>query len=240
LRERLDVQKKRKKRFTWYFLFFLVIVAIYSFLNSAYFTVTTIEVAGNKYFTREEILSFGDLTTGRNIFAVNTSASQNALADQPRIAKATVRKQYPNKLQVQIQERVPVAILAYGGSYLEVDKAGYVLGVLADNQPLTLPLITGSSPSYVRTGMRLEQPQIRDGAAIAGTLTKDLSHQIAEINVTDPGNIVLVTVSRVQVLWGPASQLEEKAAVLHTLTKELTDKAGKLLDLRVPKSPVLR
>ena len=43
--------EKTQKRFTWYFLFFLVIVAIYSFLNSAYFTVTTIEVAGNKYFT---------------------------------------------------------------------------------------------------------------------------------------------------------------------------------------------
>lgn len=214
--------------------------ALYSFLHSAFFNVARIEVKGNRYFTREEILSFADLSTGRNIFAMDTNASQAALASQPRIASAAIRKQYPDKLLVSVAERKPVAILSYGGSFLELDKNGYVLGVLGDNQPIDLPMITGQSPNYVRTGSRLEHPVIADAAAIAGSLTEDLSHQVAEINAGDPKNIILLTISRVEVWWGPASQLDEKAAVLSTLTGELADKAGKLLDLRAPKSPVLR
>ncbi len=239
MRERMEVQKKRKRLFTFYLLLFLCVIAVYSLFHSAFFQIASIEVAGNKYFTREEILSFADLSTGHNIFALNAVASQAALEEQPRIAKAAIQKRYPDKLRVQITERKPVAILAFGGSYLELDKDGYVLGVLSDNEPISLPMITGASPSYVRTGARLEQPQICDAAAIAGVLGEDLSRQIAEINI-DRRSFVLITLSNVEVLWGSATQLREKAAVLNTLSGELTDKAGKLLDLRIPKSPVLR
>ncbi len=240
MRERVDRRERRKGRFTFFFLLFLVMLALYSFLHSAFFTVKGIVVQGNSYFTREEILSFADLSMGRNIFTMDTKASGAALASQPRIAHATIRKQYPDKLLVDVSERTPVAILSYGGSFLELDKSAYVLGVLGDNQPVELPLITGQSPSYVRTGAKLEQPQIADATAICGALGEDLGHQIAEVSVEDPKNIILLTLSRVEVWWGPADQLNEKAAVLSTLTGELADKAGRLLDLRAPKSPVLR
>lgn len=240
LQERVDKRGKRKRRFTFFFLLFLVMLALYSFLHSAFFTVKGIVVNGNEYFTRDEILSFASLVTGRNIFSQDTKAAENALNTQPRIAHATVRKVYPDKLQVDLKEREPVAILSYGGSYLELDKSGYVLGVLGEREPLELPLITGQSPSFVRTGTQIEQDEIIAAASIAGALGPDLSRQVAEINAKDPQKFILLMISHVEVWWGPATQLPEKAAVLATLTGELADHAGKLLDIRTPKSPVLR
>lgn len=132
-------RKKRsilKNRFFWLFiLIFILFGGIFYFASfSRYFQVEGSEICGNEKVSsaslenilKKEIEKKVLFFSTRSIFLTNLSGiKEKILKDFPQIANVDVKRNFPNKISIQIKERVPVAILCKN----EPARIGYAEGV---------------------------------------------------------------------------------------------------------------
>lgn len=94
------------------------------------FSVTELQVSGLKHVAKEDLVRYAGDPSGRSIFAVDMAALVGSLDAHPWIKSASVKRELPGRLRLDVQERNPAAIaLAASGRYL-VDDEGAVLAVL--------------------------------------------------------------------------------------------------------------
>jgi cell division protein FtsQ len=127
---------------------------------------------------------------GRSVYLMNVSERRRALLAIDWVRDAAVSRRWPNRLDVRIVERVPVAFAVFpaGGSKL-IDAEG----VLLDPPPratFDLPVLRGIAPEQPLEIRRARAVQV---AALIGEL-RPYATQISEIDVTDPENLKLTQV----------------------------------------------
>ena len=76
------------------------------------FTLQRVEVSGISYLTREQVLEIGRIHTGEPLFQLQTDAVAQNLMHDLRIESAVVRRRLPDRLEIEVVERKPVATVA--------------------------------------------------------------------------------------------------------------------------------
>ncbi len=151
------VRKKRKKKH--YLLKFcilcLVLVGLYQFLTSSYFTLEEIVVKGNDNYTAEEIIELAGLTTGGNLFQTGTTQAKQNLQEDSYISSVKITRRLPDTLVITVSERQAVATVAVDDVYLTLDNQGYVL-TTTKKRPKSLTLLTGLTISAWTQGSQVE------------------------------------------------------------------------------------
>lgn len=122
------------------------------------------ELSGNQYVTREEIADQLGLPVrpgsapGGRLFRISLESTRKQLESIPWVGSATVIRLFPNRLQIHIQERKPVAFVNVDGMVRLVDEDGVLL-VKRGSATLDFPVITGfdanASPDERRSRMAL-------------------------------------------------------------------------------------
>ena len=159
-----DIEKRRMKRkrklkmpgfFTRIFIILGVIIAVTAFSLSSFFTVDTIDVQGNKYFTDEEISNMAHARTGQNIiYKLNKGNMLNYLEKNPYIEEARVYRKLPSTIVINVKERMQIAALTYGDQFLIIDNKGTLLRVTKTKPKLTI--VTGFKVKKVKLGEPVE------------------------------------------------------------------------------------
>ena len=159
-----DIEKRRMKRkrklkmpgfFTRIFIILGVIIAVIAFSLSSFFTVDTIDVQGNKYFTDEEISNMAHASTGQNIiYKLNKGNMLNYLEKNPYIEEARVYRKLPSTIVINVKERIQIAALTYGDQFLIIDNKGTLLRVTKTKPKLTI--VTGFKVKKVKLGEPVE------------------------------------------------------------------------------------
>lgn len=159
-----DIEKRRMKRkrklkmpgfFTRIFIILGVIIAVTAFSLSSFFTVDTIDVQGNKYFTDEEISNMAHASTGQNIiYKLNKGNMLNYLEKNPYIEEARVYRKLPSTIVINVKERIQIAALTYGDQFLIIDNKGTLLRVTKTKPKLTI--VTGFKVKKVKLGEPVE------------------------------------------------------------------------------------
>ena len=155
-----DIEKRRMKRkrklkmpgfFTRIFIILGVIIAVTAFSLSSFFTVDTIDVQGNKYFTDEEISNMAHASTGQNIiYKLNKGNMLNYLEKNPYIEEARVYRKLPSTIVINVKERIQIAALTYGDQFLIIDNNGTLLRITKTKPKLTI--VTGFKVKKVKLG----------------------------------------------------------------------------------------
>ena len=155
-----DIEKRRMKRkrklkmpgfFTRIFIILGVIIAVTAFSLSSFFTVDTIDVQGNKYFTDEEISNMAHASTGQNIiYKLNKGNMLNYLEKNPYIEEARVYRKLPSTIVINVKERIQIAALTYGDQFLIIDNKGTLLRITKTKPKLTI--VTGFKVKKVKLG----------------------------------------------------------------------------------------
>ncbi len=78
-----------------------------------------------------------------NIFGFNIQGLKNTLEQIPQVKTVTVRRRFPNIVQIEITKRQPVILLNNKGSLYAVDDGGYVFPRMEGEKIWDLPVITG-------------------------------------------------------------------------------------------------
>jgi cell division protein FtsQ len=214
-----------------------LIVGVVGATRSPLMDVDHVVVTGGAHVTAEQIVAVAGLRDQPQLIDVGTKRVARKAESLPWVATATVIRQWPSTVKVHVTERMPAASLpAEGGRWAVADAGGRVLEVL-DARPSTMPSVAGAPPAG-GAGTRLS-PAGREAMAVAAALTPDLRGITAELAVTADGEIELHVVPAGVIRLGDASQLPDKLTAAATVLAGLAPKSWRVLDVRVPRAPVL-
>jgi cell division protein FtsQ len=133
------------------------------------------EVSGNRYLSREEILERAGITAQTSLLLLDAEGVRGALKEDARVVEASVRKLYPDRLEIAIEEREGFARWQRGGKMHLIARDGTVLESDIGSKSVDLPLVIGPGAS-TRAGALLDLierfPSVRE-ATRAGILVAE-------------------------------------------------------------------
>lgn len=204
--------------------------------------IDRIEVTGNEALERADVLTVAGINVGEHMLLVNTGEAQRKLLQNPRIKSVQIRRLYPDRLVIAIEERRPVASIAGGGSYAIIDAEGYVLSIEADSQELLQ--VYGMGSAGFQLGKRLGDSEDFNSAIlltmIAALEKANVLGDMAGLDITQPLSVNLTTKDGYSIHVGQAENLDEKLsnlALVLAKVKALGYTDG-VIDLAVQGDPV--
>lgn len=139
------------------------------------FGVEQIAVEGFAELTRDEVIAYSGLDSRASLPFLDPQVLQDRLLRVPLIAEAQVTKLYPDRLRIDIRERVPYALWQMEGEVKVIAADGTAIETLADPRFLRLPHVVGKEANqrvteYVALASAVPelQPMIRAGTLVAG------------------------------------------------------------------------
>jgi cell division septal protein FtsQ len=125
-------------------LFFLFIShSVYvHLLGDPFFRLREIEVEGCQKVAYETLISLTKIDGMPNLFTVSLGEVAKRLESHPWIDHIRVRKVFPNKILIQVEERKPIAILQLEELYY-VDTQGVIFSPVGERDEYNYPFLTG-------------------------------------------------------------------------------------------------
>ncbi|MBN2371240.1 MAG: FtsQ-type POTRA domain-containing protein [Vicinamibacteria bacterium] len=159
------------------------------------FKVSRLVTRGNRHLSNAEIRERLGSAMGENILRIRLEDLEARLRKSPWVDRATIRRTLPDTLDVDIVERVPLA-LAEMGTLCLMDAEG----VLIDSYG---PRVSGYDLPIVR-GLAALDPETRSRHAMrAGALLDDLgdlAREVSEIVVEEAGDVRVILAQEGEVL----------------------------------------
>jgi cell division protein FtsQ len=209
-------------------------------LHSPQFEIATREIQGLQHISENQILLKVKEAEGenRNIFLLNLSWLRQSIEQLPWIKEAAVRRTPPDKLLIEIRERIPIGYVRLEGSVLLVDEEGIFLEANPDDaSPLDFPVLLGLESGMENEAVARNQKRLASYRNFVGALDENgagLSKDISEVHLSDPDDIsVILNDENILVRLG-SSGLQEKFRRYLAMSRELKQKYPALdtVDLR--------
>jgi cell division protein FtsQ len=162
-----------------------------------------IDVLGTHNVPRAQIMEVMGGDIGRNVFFIPLSERKAQLEKIPWVESASVMRFVPNRLQIEIRERSPIAFARVGSRISLIDAGGTLMELPTGNkQKFSFPVIVGMNagePLSTRSArMKIYNQLLReldsDGAHYSQELSEvDISDQDdVKVLTNDPGGAVLI------------------------------------------------
>lgn len=202
-------------------------VLAFGFLFSGDFAVRTVVVQGNTLAYADSIVAASE-ALGRSIFWLDTQEVARRVASYPAVASAEVSAEFPDRVVVQLHERVPAFVWQTGDKAVLVDDQGWVI---AEGYAPKLPRIVEIQGNLPVPGSQLPA-QLNEAIRAIGD---KLGTRLAMLEY-DPTNGLMVQLAdgRVAVL-GSTDRIPLKLAVLQAALAS-PDQWSRL-DVREPDRP---
>lgn len=176
-----------------------------------------VEVEGVTQVDPVEIRHLANVALGSPLIDVDLDAAAAGVERHPWVAHADVRRAFPDRVVVTVQERVPTALLLLDQLYL-VDERGNVFRQ-ARGASLDLPVLTGIPLSYATEQPDLARRIVQDGLDILARVSepsgKVPQKDISEVRFDARAGYVVVLRNGGEVLLGftPEDALERLARI---------------------------
>src|SRR3984885_9103510 len=157
-----------------------------------------VRVAGNQYVPRGRVLEIFSADRTRSVLRIPLNERRRQLETIPWVEQATVRRALPNRIEVEITERTPIAFLREGSDLALVDAHGVIL-----DRPLKanfhFPVITG-----IGADMPIEDRELRMQMFAGFSQQVEAAHagameQVSEVDLTEAKDL-RATISGLQVV----------------------------------------
>lgn len=233
-------QRKRDKRLKRIkFLFKLILLigivsGIIAFATcSPIFNIQNIEVTNNKQLSPEKIISLSELSVGQNIFKFWKNDVENKIKSNAYIESVELKRVFPNKLQINIQEREPKFSVPVLGEYAYINTQGYILEI-TQNQ-LNLPIITGISTKEeeIKPGNRLNNKDLTELEIILKIISamkeNQLDKEVTSIDISNKNDyIIYMQNEKKKIHLGDGSNLSNKMLYVIAIINEEKGKEGEI------------
>jgi len=113
-------------------------------LGDPCFRVREVEVEGSRKIPKETLLSLTAIDGMPNLFSVKLKEVVQRLESHPWIEQVRVRKVFPHKILIQIEEKKPTAIIQLEELYY-IDTKGEIFSPVGDRDEYNYPYLTGLS-----------------------------------------------------------------------------------------------
>lgn len=226
---------------------FFLSVAIWGlnfFYSSSYFKVKFISIEGNTHYDNDIISRFTDGTIGINIFEVNKKDIEDSLeSGLDWIKSAELRKIFPDRIVIKLQERNPVIIASYKNNYYLLDDEGVVLEEIKSdelNRYSDLIIVRDAFNYRLDPGETIAVKNILSCALIYRAMDEGIRSLMKEAGIEEniSGDIFFKTYENEKIIFGDSDEIIKKIEVLKLLLKQETKYI--IIDLRNPENPVVK
>jgi cell division protein FtsQ len=206
LRRQKPVEIKRrkfgKKAWKGYFRFTLIALATAA-LGGALFGVgeflftspamalaspSQVDLSGNHFVARSSVLEIFAPDRGRSVLRVPLAARRAQIEALPWVERATVRRALPNRIEVEIVERTPIAFVRDGTDLFLADKDGMIL-----DRPLEadfhFPVVIGINAVMPREDRARRMQMMSDFMAQIRAVRADAGDSVSEIDLSDADDV---------------------------------------------------
>jgi cell division protein FtsQ len=204
--------------------------------HSRFLSARVVVVSGAHETPAAAVLGAAGLTTDPPMIDVRAGAAARAIEALPWIDRATVSLAWPDGVHITVTERRAVCAVAQGAGWVEVDRTGRVLA----DVPAALPgLVQAQLRGALAAPGHVVAPGSRAALAVAATLPSVLRPSVTRVEAEAGGAVDLTLASGIQVVLGPASQLQAKYEDVAAIVAGAPPAAGSVIDVTVPQSPTV-
>ncbi len=133
--------KERLKKDLMLLIFFLIVIFGLTLVQSKFFYVTQIEVEGKNEILQKDIISKLSEFNNKSIVYINTNLLEEEISRDARVKTVIIKKRYPNKLIVELNEREPVAYISKNNELYVVDSDLNIFSNYNEMVNKALPLV---------------------------------------------------------------------------------------------------
>lgn len=105
--------------------------------------IESVKITGQVETSELDVLDGLELDEGTSLVTYDVAAARERVETLAWVARAEIRKLYPDTLQVRIEERLPYALWQRGSAIAVIDRDGNVLSDFVAPRYAGLPLIVG-------------------------------------------------------------------------------------------------
>jgi cell division protein FtsQ len=193
------------------------------------FKIADIDINGLQEVSRIDILTNIDLGTERSLFSFDVFSARRSLRQLPWVSEARVSKAYPDRLVIDIVERVPFAVWQNKGELWLVERDGRMIAPFEDRFA-GLPLVVGAGAAgnaaefLAKLGRHPELAGIVKAHVRVGERRWNL--------VLESGVTVLLPEGREEEQLAELSRIDQEQALL---ARDISE-----IDMRLPDRMVVR
>jgi len=241
-RRRIEIRRREGRRRLLVLVGALAVAglaaAAWGVSRSPLLDVDRIEVTGAVHSDADDIVRESGIRRGAALVDVDPEGAAAGARRVPWVQQATVRRDWGGTVSISVTERVPVAAARVADDVWGlVDADSRVLATVAEPPP---GLVSVSGPTAVGP------PGSRLGAgwegvlAVAFTAPPTVLARVTAISETEGGAVELaLREPGGTVRFGPPEQVEDKFAAIATVLSRVDTRDLEVLDVRIPRSPVL-
>lgn len=210
-------------------------VGVVAFVNSSWFDVDEITVAGNERSTSEEIVEASGIDPGDGLLEVDLDGAARSVELVPWVGTAEIDRSWLGTIRITVTERPPLAAIPTEAGFALVDEHGRQLEIV-DQRPDGFVPIRGIQGSGVAG--EAAPDEILPVIALIEALPTETADRVASVAVLG-GDIHLELVDGGLANLGDGSDLGRKLQAFETVLARVDLSCLDTVDVRVPEAPVV-
>lgn len=231
------IQRKLTLRLKHIVLFFLLLVGLFYLLMKAYLFLITweeldvrkTEVLCRLDFVARDLAPLVEASRLGNLLVLDIAGLQARIETHRWVKEARLRKVFPSSLRIEIEERLPAAVLRVGRANLLIDQEGVMLEQLNAREESPLPLLVDASEfqDYYREKLNLAW-------ACLNSLTAEIREEVDALDLSQIDSLSLTFKDRsTRLILGADRFLEKTRFFLNSLARLESDNGPlEYVDLR--------
>lgn len=223
--------RRRLRRVFWALVVLSLVGAAGWVAQSPWFSIAHMAVSGVSSSDTHRILETAGVVEGVPLITVATSRVEELLEEDAWVIDATVRRVFPDAIEVAIEERIPFAWVKSDGAWTAIAGDATVLRVDPEPGGPTLVL----EASAINRGSRFDDRRVTGGLAFLSGLSAETRQKAS---VFEQSGELWATVAGMNVRLGLPTEMKEKAAALLAILDEGIPE-GSLINLVAPTRPAV-
>ena len=122
-------------------------------LELAGFGLRQVAITGYRFTADGDIFDAIDLEHARTLLSFDSRAAQGRIEALPWVDTASIERILPDRIEVRIKERTPIAVWQRGEGLFLIDVTGRVLAAVPGNRVPPLPRISGEGAAEAAAGL---------------------------------------------------------------------------------------
>lgn len=228
----------------WVILILAVLVAVGGLVYGAVFQVRDITVQGGVTIPEKHIINLSGITEGMNTFSIDDDLVEKNIESNRYLSFVCVDKQLPDKVVIQVKERIPAAAVKYCGILYTMDNRGMVLEESLDTETETgLVLVSGMGIHDCRVGQVLNLNDAQQMQTFTEILVElkvmSALNRVKELDLSNMDNLFIVSTNGFTVRLGTVDNLHAKLRSMLLTLDHLTREGyeGGTVDVSAPVNP---
>ena len=209
----------------------LIAFGVFSIYQSDLFKITTVTVEGNDRLSDESVRVAASIPEEETLLRLSTPEIEERIKRDPWVSAATVSRRFPSTVVIDVEERVPVAMLDVGdSSFFLLDARGYILARQTPDETVTAVVIRDVGDVETTPGVRPRSEPLKNALEVWNGLSPQMREMVRAISAPSVGETALITEDGVEIFVGPSVDITRKEEIAREI---MTEHAGSVVYINV-------